>query len=66
LKIGFSALKCEGMSDGMQAMTHRTAFALDGVTATRLKRLASIWQVSQAEGVRRAVTQAEFPIPELK
>jgi len=66
LKIGFSALKCDGMGDGMEAMAHRTTFALDGVTATRLKRLASIRQVSQAEGVCRAVAQAEFPIPELK
>jgi predicted transcriptional regulator len=40
-------------------MTHRTTFALDGRTATRLKRLASLWQVSQAEVVRRAVAQAE-------
>jgi len=54
------------MGDGMEAMAHRTTFALDGVTATRLKRLASIRQVSQAEGVCRAVAQAEFPIPELK
>lgn len=39
-------------------MTHRTTFALDGTTASRLRRLASIWQVSQAEVVRRAVAQA--------
>jgi predicted transcriptional regulator len=43
----------------MKTMTHRTTFALDGTTASRLKRLASIWQVSQAEVVRRAVAQAE-------
>lgn len=40
-------------------MTHRTTFTLDGTTASRLKRLASLWQVSQAEVVRRAVAQAE-------
>jgi len=40
-------------------MTHRTTFALDKATAKRLKRLASLWQVSQAEVVRRAVAQAE-------
>jgi hypothetical protein len=44
---------------GMQTMTHRTTFALDGTTATRLKRLSSRWNVSQAEVVRRAVAQAE-------
>jgi len=40
-------------------MTHRTTFALDKVTAQRLKRLAARWRVSQAEVVRRAVAQAE-------
>ncbi len=43
----------------MKTMTHRTTFALDHATATRLRRLASLWQVSQAEVVRRAVAQAE-------
>lgn len=43
----------------MQTMTHRTTFALDGRTASRLKRLASLWRVSQAEVVRRAVAQVE-------
>ena len=47
------------MTYGMKTMTHRTTFALDGATASRLRRLASIWQVSQAEVVRRAVAQAE-------
>ena len=40
-------------------MTHRTTFALDGKTAHRLQHLASLWRVSQAEVVRRAVAQAE-------
>lgn len=40
-------------------MVHRTTFALDKATAKRLKRLASLWRVSQAEVVRRAVAQAE-------
>jgi len=40
-------------------MTHRTTFALDDMTAQRLKRLAARWQVSQAEVVRRSVEQAE-------
>lgn len=66
MKIVFAAPKCDGMSDGMPAMTHRTTFALDGVTATRLKRLASIWQVSQAEVVRRAVAQAESAAASIK
>ena len=45
--------------DGMATMIHRTTFALDGETIRRLKRLASRWQVSQAEVVRRAIAQAE-------
>lgn len=40
-------------------MSHRTTFALDKLTAKRLKRLAALWRVSQAEVVRRAVAQAE-------
>ncbi len=40
-------------------MTHRTTFALDQDTRRRLKRLASAWDVSQAEVVRRAVAEAE-------
>lgn len=43
----------------MPLMTHRTTFALDKATAKRLKRLAALWRVSQAEVVRRAVAQAE-------
>ncbi|MGE4182017.1 MAG: hypothetical protein AB7J34_19510 [Limisphaerales bacterium] len=43
----------------MQTMTHRRSFALDQATAGRLKRLALLWQVSQAEVVRRAIAQAE-------
>ena len=40
-------------------MTHRTTFALDNDTVRRLKALALRWQVSQAEVVRRALSQAE-------
>ena len=47
------------MFDGMKTMTHRTTFALDEATASRLRRLASLWRVSQAEVVRRAVADAE-------
>ncbi len=43
----------------MPTMTHRTTFALDGTTANRLRRLSSLWQVSQAEVVRRSLEQAE-------
>jgi hypothetical protein len=43
----------------MAMMTHRTTFALDQETAFRLKRLAALWNVSQAEVVRRSVEQAE-------
>ena len=51
--------KYNGTYDGMKEMTHRTTFALDQATALRLKRLASTWQVSQAEVVRRSVEMAE-------
>ena len=47
----------------MATMTHRTTFALDETTSRRLKRLARLWRVSQAEVVRRAVSQAEMPAP---
>jgi len=40
-------------------MIHRTTFALDGDTVRRLKTLALRWQVSQAEVVRRALSNAE-------
>ena len=43
----------------MATMTHRTTFALDVDTVRRLKKLALRWQVSQAEVVRRALSQAE-------
>jgi predicted nucleic acid-binding protein/predicted transcriptional regulator len=43
----------------MPVMSHRTTFALDKATAKRLKRLAALWRVSQAEVVRRSVAQAE-------
>jgi predicted transcriptional regulator len=43
----------------MTVMTHRTTFALDKTTAHRLKWLATRWQVSQAEVVRRSLEQAE-------
>ena len=48
------------MEDGMPTMIHRTTFALDDSTASRLKRLAARWQVSQAEVVRRSVEKAEL------
>lgn len=40
-------------------MIHRTTFAFDGETVRRLKTLALRWQVSQAEVVRRALSNAE-------
>jgi hypothetical protein len=43
----------------MPIMTYRTTFALDKITALRLRKLAARWQVSQAEVVRRSVEQAE-------
>jgi len=44
---------------GMLTMIHRTTFALDEPTAQRLRRLAKLWNVSQAEVVRRSVKNAE-------
>ncbi len=49
------------MRYGMATMTHRTTFALDEGTAQRIKTLAKLWKVSQAEVVRRAVSLAEKP-----
>lgn len=43
----------------LKTMSYRTPFAFDGDTMRRLKNLASRWQVSQAEVVRRALSQAE-------
>jgi hypothetical protein len=45
--------------DGMQTMGYRTTFAFDNDTMRRLRNLAARWQVSQAEVVRRALSQAE-------
>jgi predicted transcriptional regulator len=45
--------------NGMATMIHRTTFALDETTAQRLKRLAKLWNVSQAEVVRRSVERSE-------
>jgi hypothetical protein len=47
----------------MQTMSYRTTFAFDGITMRRLKNLAARWQVSQAEVVRRALSQAESESP---
>ena len=47
--------------DGMQVMHYRTTFSFDRDTMRRLKNLAAKWQVSQAEVVRRALSQAECP-----
>lgn len=41
-------------------MIHRTTFALDETTALRLKRLAKLWDVSQAEVVRRSVERSDL------
>ena len=45
----------------MATMTHRTTFALDEATMARIKNLAALWKVSQAEVVRRAVSLAQSP-----
>ncbi len=46
-------------------MTHRTTFALDDATMARIKNLAALWNVSEAEVVRRAVSIAQTPGPAL-
>ena len=47
-------------------MRYRATFAFDGDTMRRLKNLSSRWQVSQAEVVRRALSQAERqPLPDV-
>jgi hypothetical protein len=47
----------------MATMTHRTTFALDEATMARIRNLAALWKVSQAEVVRRAVSIAQPPMP---
>jgi hypothetical protein len=47
----------------MATMTHRTTFALDESTMVRIKNLAALWKVSQAEVVRRAVSFAQATVP---
>ncbi|MCF6334742.1 MAG: hypothetical protein L3J12_03265 [Spirochaetales bacterium] len=46
----------------MAIMNKRTTFALDEATILRLRKLAAIWHVSQAEVVRKAIKQAESEI----
>ena len=52
-------LYSDGMYYGMAIMTHRTTFALDDATVTRIRRLAAQWQVSQAEVIRRVVASTD-------
>ena len=44
---------------GMKTMSYRTTFALNRETIGRLKHLSGVWQVSQAEVVRRAISMAD-------
>jgi hypothetical protein len=50
------------MRYGMATMIHRSTFALDEVTTAGIKNLSKLWNVSQAEVVRRAVSQAEIAV----
>ncbi len=43
----------------MAIMTHRTTFSLDATTVQRIRSLASSWNVSQAEVIRRVVARVE-------
>jgi hypothetical protein len=47
----------------MATMPYRTTFTLDEATMVRIKNLAALWKVSQAEVVRRAVSIAQSPAP---
>lgn len=42
-------------------MIHRCTFALDESTTARIRHLATVWDVSQAEVIRRAVANAAIP-----
>lgn len=42
----------------MARMSIRSTYALDAQTSNNIKRLASIWGVSQAEVIRRSVQRA--------
>ena len=59
VRLCLDGLPHDGMSYVMATMTHRTSFALDELTARRIKQLATRWNVSQAEVVRRSVERAE-------
>lgn len=50
----------------MAIMNQRTTLTLDEATIQRIKTLASLWKVSKAEVVRRAVEQAERETTEQK
>ena len=57
-----TGVKKYGMVCGMAIMTHRTTFALDDATVTRIRRLAAQWQVSQAEVIRRVVASTNAAV----
>ncbi|MBX9577403.1 MAG: hypothetical protein K2W97_02875 [Chthoniobacterales bacterium] len=52
-------LKSMVHSDRMATMTCQTTFAFDQGIIRRLKSLATRWHVSQAEVIRRALSQVE-------
>lgn len=58
-KSFLSYLKVMVWCDGMATMTCRTTFAFDQETIHRLKKMATRWSVSQAEVIRRCLSQAE-------
>lgn len=45
-------------------MSVRSAYALDELTASRIKRLAATWEVSQAEVIRRSVQRTAEQLPD--
>ncbi len=47
---------------GMAKMNRRTTFALDEETVQRLRKLAVLWHVSQAEVVRKSIEMADGKI----
>jgi hypothetical protein len=62
IQVPFDKKKVMVHNDGMALMKYRTTFSLDAEAIRRLKLLASYWNVSQAEVIRRALEKAEREI----
>jgi hypothetical protein len=47
----------------MATMTQRATFSLDEGTVVKIRKMAALWNVSQAEVVRRSIASAEQSTP---